>query len=185
MRQEALAKFVAREVEGSPGRMFLENSEGHILSFASFLALTPPRFLCHRFFTELEANEILYNIYFSPPSPETNEKRRIFFAASLDAWSLGVANVLNTLEEDMIGPFALGDEVVSPALLLSFRRRFLSRSSTRPSSQRPADSSLLLLVRQLTVPSRPSHHRLALSPSVRFHLLPSPPSPPFPSISQT
>lgn len=41
--------------------------------------------------------------------------RKVFFAASQKAWSVGVVEVLKTLEEDMVGVYALGDQVVSYA----------------------------------------------------------------------
>lgn len=63
---------------------------------------------------ELDANTILYDIYYSPSGPETDSRRKVFFAASVKAWSVGVVEVLQQLEETMVGTFALGDQVVSP-----------------------------------------------------------------------
>ena len=62
---------------------------------------------------ELDANTILYDIYYSASGPETDSRRKVFFAASVKAWSVGVVEVLQQLEETMVGTFALGDQVVS------------------------------------------------------------------------
>ena len=63
--------------------------------------------------TELDANETIHRIYYGLPSRKTDERRQVFFTASQDAWSIGVVGVLTALEEEIVGPFALGDEVVS------------------------------------------------------------------------
>jgi hypothetical protein len=57
--------------------------------------------------------QVLYDIYFSPHSGEETESRRnIFFTASRKAWETGVVEVLQTLEDEVVGPYALGDHVV-------------------------------------------------------------------------
>lgn len=57
---------------------------------------------------------MLYDIYFSPHAgEETESRRKIFFSASRKAWEVGVVEVLQTLEDEIVGPYALGDHVVS------------------------------------------------------------------------
>lgn len=82
---------------------------------------------------------------------ETDERRGAFFAASRKAWEMGVVEVLNTLEQEMIGPFALGEEIVSCCYYLStccvadadvlFRSVSLSPTCTSSPGSRASSSS--------------------------------------------
>jgi hypothetical protein len=38
----------------------------------------------------------------------------MFFSASCKAWEKGVVSVLETLEEEIVGPYALRSQIVSP-----------------------------------------------------------------------
>ncbi|KAL7409646.1 hypothetical protein BDY24DRAFT_402531 [Mrakia frigida] len=109
MRQEALLRFTDLLEEGSQGRIFLQK--------------------------KLDANSILFDIYYSPSGPETEARRKVFFAASQKAWSVGVVEVLKTLEEEMVGVYALGDQVSLADLhLIAWLARVVFLSQGGPTS---------------------------------------------------
>lgn len=56
------------------------------------------------------ANQILYDLY---QGRSGAEKEEAFFQASQKVWYEGIPNALKQLETAIVGPFALGDQVVS------------------------------------------------------------------------
>ncbi|CED84114.1 Thioredoxin-like fold [Phaffia rhodozyma] len=85
-RQEALHRYIKESEEGSSTHLFLKN--------------------------KLQANQIVYDVYYSPHTgPETEARRQAFFAASRKAWGVGVVENLDIIESNIVGPYTLGDQI--------------------------------------------------------------------------
>jgi hypothetical protein len=59
---------------------------------------------------KLRANDSLLNVFNGTAS---EDQTNAFFEASRRAWNESVPDALDKLEESIIGPFALGDQIVS------------------------------------------------------------------------
>lgn len=62
-----------------------------------------------------EANDVLYAIYNRRAGKDQEQG---FFEASIKAWTESLPEVLNKLEQEIKGPYALGDQVVRLSNLL-------------------------------------------------------------------
>lgn len=65
--------------------------------------------------SKAKANQQLVNVYFSQ-GDNVQQAQSEFLDASKKAWTIGLPDVLGQLEQNLKGPFALGDQVVSPRL---------------------------------------------------------------------
>lgn len=115
-RQAALIRYRDMQPEGSERRKFLQASECRVWGVHSRrislnIIVSLP---------ELDASTVLYDIYTAPrSSSETDRHREEFFHASTRAWQVGVVEVLKSLEESIIGPYVLGDQLVRCSSLSS------------------------------------------------------------------